>query len=140
LPVTRATECPNHYVVVTEPQQTNTPTDTSTTVIEATDMTSKRGGRRPRGSTVSAINAHNTLVEEALGECTIDIDSIKYTAAEKSYRPGNGNKWSVPRGAYEKAALKVCKKCNLERSEMSMDTTLRRTKVGRKLKVNHRCT
>jgi hypothetical protein len=41
----------------------------------------------------------------------------------------------VSRGSYEKAVEKVCKKYNLERSELSMETALSRTKVGRELKV-----
>jgi hypothetical protein len=46
----------------------------------------------------------------------------------------------VPRGSYEKAVGKVCKKYDLERSELPMETALSRTKVGRKLKLKHRGT
>jgi hypothetical protein len=43
----------------------------------------------------------------------------------------------VPPCSYEKAVAKVCKKYNPERSDISMEMALSRTKVGRKLKVNH---
>jgi hypothetical protein len=86
--VGRVTECINNDVVVTEPQQMNTPTTEAT---EATDMTSKVGGR-PCGITVGANNAQTTLVAEALDKCAIEIASIKYTAAEKAHRRGNGKK------------------------------------------------
>jgi hypothetical protein len=44
----------------------------------------------------------------------------------------------VPKGAYEKAVSKVCEKYNVKRSDISIETALSRTKVGQKLKVNHR--
>jgi hypothetical protein len=116
-----------------------TPTGDSTITTEATDLTSKRGGR-PNGSTVGAINVHKLLVADALAECAIEIASLKCTAAEKSHRLGNGKMCRVPKGAYKKAVAKVCEKHNVERSEISIETTIIRTKVGRKLKVNHRGT
>jgi hypothetical protein len=132
-PVARAT----YVVAVVIDLQTPTPTDVSTTATEASDLTSKRGGR-PNGSTVGAINAHKLRVAEALDECAIEIASLKCTAAEKSQGRGDGKFCHVPKGAYEKAVSKVCEKCNVKRSEISIKTALSRTKVGRKLKVNHR--
>jgi hypothetical protein len=119
--------------------QTPTPTGDSTTATEATDLTSKRGGR-PNGSTVGAINAQKLLVADALDECAIEITSLKCTADEKSHRFGNDKMCRVPKGAYEKAVAKVCEKYNVKRSEISIETAISRTKVGRKLKVNHRGT
>jgi hypothetical protein len=76
------------------------------------------------------------LVSEALDECEIDIASLKCTVMDQSHRLGK--KFCVPPGVYEKAVAKVRQKYNLERSEISMETALSRTKVGRNLKVNHR--
>jgi hypothetical protein len=123
--------------VVTEPrlQQTPTPTDVSITTTEATDLTSKRGRGRPQGSTLGAINARKTFVAEALDKYAVEIASLKYTAAANSDRLGK--KCSVPRGSYEKSVQKICNKYDLERSELSIETALSRTKVGRKLKVKH---
>jgi hypothetical protein len=45
-----------------------------------------------------------------------------------------------PKGAYEKAVGKVCEKYNFKRKEISIETALSRTKVGRKLKVNNQGT
>jgi hypothetical protein len=114
-----------------------TPSDMSTTVTEATDLTSRIGGH-PQGSTVGTINAQKALVSEALDECAIEIASLKCTAVDQAHRLGK--KCLVPPGSYEKAVAKVCQKYNLERSEISMETALSRTKVGPKLKVNHRGT
>jgi hypothetical protein len=75
-------------------------------------------------------------VAEALDECDVEIASLKYTAA--AYSDQLGKKCRVPRGSYEKSVEKVCKKYDLEMSELSMETALSRTKVGRKLKVKHR--
>jgi CO dehydrogenase nickel-insertion accessory protein CooC1 len=136
-PVTRATH--DAAVAIDLDLQTPTPTDDITTVTEATDLTSKRGGR-PNGSTVGAINAQKLLVVDALDECAIEIASLKCTAVEKSHRLGNGKMCRVPKGAYEKAVAKVCEKYNVERIEISIETAISRTKVGRKLKVNHRGT
>jgi hypothetical protein len=77
-------------------------------------------------------------VAEALVEFVIEISSLKYTAAANSDRLGK--KCRVPKGSYEKSVGKVCKKNDLERSGLSMETDLSRTKVGRKLKVKHRGT
>jgi hypothetical protein len=77
-------------------------------------------------------------VSEALDECTIKISSLKYTTADQAQILGK--KCRVPPCSYEKAVAKVYKKYNLERSEISMETALSRTKVGRKLKVNNRGT
>jgi hypothetical protein len=125
--------------VVTEPrlQQTPPPTDVSITATDATDLTSKRGGR-PQGSTLGEINARKILVVEVLCEGSVEIASLKYTAAANSDRLGK--KCRVPIGSYEKAIGKFCKKCDLERSELSMETALSRTNAGRKLKVKHRGT
>jgi hypothetical protein len=46
----------------------------------------------------------------------------------------------VPKCAYKKEVSKVCEKYNVKRNEISIETALSRTKVGRKLKVNHRFT
>jgi hypothetical protein len=143
-PAERAMHCHNNDVVVMEPhlQQMTIPTGASTVATaktEGTDITSKRGGH-PQGITTGAINAHNTLMAEALDECVIEISSLKYTTTEKSCILGNGKKLSVPRGSYEKAAVKFCNTYNLERIENSIDMALSRTKVGRKLKVHHRGT
>jgi hypothetical protein len=54
----------------------------------------------------------------ALDECAVEIVSLKYTAAANSDRLGK--KCRVPRGSYEKAVGKVCKKYDLERIELSM--------------------
>jgi hypothetical protein len=78
------------------------------------------------------------LVEEALDECAVEISSLEYTAAANSDRIGK--KCCVPRGFYEKAVRKVCKKYDLEMSELSMETALSKTNFGRKLKVKHRGT
>jgi hypothetical protein len=59
-----------YVVAVVIDLQTPTPTGVSTTASEASDLTSKRGGR-PNGSTVGAINAQKLLVLEALDECAI---------------------------------------------------------------------
>jgi hypothetical protein len=136
-PVTRARN--DAVVAIDIHLQTPTPTDDSTTTKEATGLTSKRGGH-PKGSTVGAINAHKLLVAETLDECAIEIYSIKCTTVEKSHTLGNGKICRVSKGAYEKAVAKVCEKYNVERSEISIETALSRTKVGRKLKVNHRGT
>jgi hypothetical protein len=133
-PVARAT---HDAAVAIEPdlQQTPTPIDTSTTMTDATDLTSKRGGR-PNGSTVGAINAQKTLVPDALDECAIEI-ALKCTTAEKSHRLGNDKIWCVPKGAYDKAVAEVCEKYNVERSEIAIEMALSRIKAGQKLKVNH---
>jgi hypothetical protein len=115
----------------------STPSDTSTTATEATDLTSRIGGR-PQGSTDGVINAQKALVSEALDECAIDIASLKCTAADQAHRLGK--KCRVSPGSYEKAVAKVCQKYNLERSEISMETAVSRTNVGQKLKANHRGT
>jgi hypothetical protein len=124
--------------VVTEPclYQTPTPTDGRITATEETDVTSKGGG--VQGSTFVGINKRKTLLAEALDECAVEIASLKYTAAVNSDRPGK--KCRVPRGSYGTAVGKVCKKYDLEISDLSMETALGRTKVGRKLKVKHRGT
>jgi hypothetical protein len=93
----------------------------------------KKGG--PQGSTLGAINARKTLITEALGKCAVEITSLKYTAALNSDRLGK--KCRVPRGSYEKEVGKVCQKYDLERSELSMERALIRTKIRRKLKVKH---
>jgi hypothetical protein len=49
-----------------------TPSGTSTTATEATDLKSRSGGC-PQGITVGAINAHKALVPEALDECAIEL-------------------------------------------------------------------
>jgi hypothetical protein len=126
-------------VVIDLHLQTPTTTDDSTTMTEATDLTSKRGGR-PNRSTVGAINAQTVLMADALDECAIEIVSLKCTAAEKSHRLGNGKMCRVPKGAYEKAVAKVCEKDNVKRSDISIEMTLSRTKPVQKLKVNHRST
>jgi hypothetical protein len=77
-------------------------------------------------------------VSEALHECAVEIASIKYTAADNSNRFSKNCR--VPRDSYEKAVEKVCNKYNLERSDLSMETSLSITKVVRKLKVKHRGT
>jgi hypothetical protein len=79
-------------------------------------------------------------VAEALDECAIDMSSLKCTAVEKSHRFGNGKMCRVPKGAYKKAVVKVCETYNVERSDILFETALNITKVGRKLKVNHRGT
>jgi hypothetical protein len=84
-----------------------TPSDTSTTMTEATDLTSRRGGH-PQGSTVGAINAQKALVSEALDECAIEIASLRCTAADQARRLGK--KCRVPPGSYEKAVAKLCQK------------------------------
>jgi hypothetical protein len=113
------------------------PSDMSTTATEATDLTSIRGGR-PQGSTDGVINAQKALVSEALDECAIEIAILKCTTEDQAHILGK--KCRVPPGSYEKAVAKVCQKYNLEMSDISMETVLSRTKVGRKLKVNHRGT
>jgi hypothetical protein len=55
-------------------------------------------------------------MSEALDECAIDIASLKYTDVDQAHRLGK--KCHVPPGSYEKAVAKVCKKYNLERSEI----------------------
>jgi hypothetical protein len=135
-PVARATR-DDAVVMEPQPQQMPTPTDASTTATEATELTSKRGDR-PLGSTVGPLNTQKTLVAEALKNCAIEIASLKCTAAEKSAKLGKC--CQVPRGSYEKAVVRVCKNYILERSDISMETALYRTKVGRKLKVHHRGT
>jgi hypothetical protein len=87
-----------------------------------------RGGH-PQGSTLDAINARKTLLAEALDKCAVEIFRLKYTAAANSDLLSK--KCRVPRGYYEKAVEK-CKKYNLERSELSMEMPISRTKVGRK--------
>jgi hypothetical protein len=77
-----------------------------------------KGGGLPQGSILGASNARKTLVADALDECAIEIASLKYTAASNSDRLGK--KCRVPRGSYEKAVGKVCKKYDLERIELSM--------------------
>jgi hypothetical protein len=79
-------------------------------------------------------------VADALDECAIEIASLKCTAAVKSHILGNGKMCRVPKGAYEKAVSKLCGKYNVERSEISIETAISRTKVGRKIKVNQRGT
>jgi hypothetical protein len=74
-------------------------------------------------------------VADALDECAVEIASLKYTVTAHSHRLGK--KCRMPRGSYETAVEKNAKKYNLERSELSMETALIRTKVGRNLKVNH---
>jgi hypothetical protein len=76
------------------------------------------------------IDAHKTLVAEALDECAIEIASLKYMTTEKSHRLGNHKKCCVPRGSYEKAAVKICNKYNLKMSDISIDTAISITKVG----------
>jgi hypothetical protein len=78
------------------------------------------------------------LVSEALDECAIEIASLKCTAVDQAHILGK--KCRVPPGSYEKEVAKVYQKYNLERREISMKIALSRTKVGRKLKVNHRGT
>jgi hypothetical protein len=136
LPAVRAT-CDDAVVMEPQLKQTPTSTDVSTTATEATDLTSKIGGRL-QGSAVDTINAQHTLLSDILDECAIEMSSLKYTTADQSHRLGK--KRRVPRGSYKKAVAKVCKKYNLERSDISMEMSLSRTKVGHKLKVNHRCT
>jgi hypothetical protein len=111
---------------VMELQLTPTLTDASSTMTEATDLTSRIGGR-PQGGTVGAINVHKAFVSESLGECAIEIVSLKCTAEDQTHILGK--KCRVPPGSYEKAVAKLCKKYNLERSEISMETALSRTKV-----------
>jgi hypothetical protein len=65
------------------------------------------------------------LVAEALGECAFEISGLKYTALANADRLGK--KCRMPRGSYRKAVGKVCKKCELERSDLSMETALSRT-------------
>jgi hypothetical protein len=132
LPVARA----SYVIAVAIDLRTPTPTDVSTTATEASDLTSKRGGR-PNGNKVGAINAQKLLMLEALYECAIEIASLKLTAAEKSQGRGDGKFCRVPKGAYEKAVSKVCEKYNVKMSDISIETALNRTKLGRKIKVNH---
>jgi hypothetical protein len=103
-PVARTTH--DAAVAIDLDLQTPTPTGDSSTATEATNLTSKRGGR-PNGSTVGAINAHKLSVADALDEYAIEIASLKCTASEKSHRLGNGKMCRVPKGAYEKAVAKV---------------------------------
>jgi hypothetical protein len=65
-------------------------------------------------------------VSDALDECAIDIASLKCTAVDQAHR--FGKKCCVPPGSYEKAVAKVCGKKNLERSDISMETALSRTR------------
>jgi hypothetical protein len=51
-------------------------------------------------TTVGAINAHNTLVADALDECAIEIPSLKCNTEEKSHILGNGKMYRVPKCAY----------------------------------------
>jgi hypothetical protein len=62
------------------------------------------------------------LVAEALDECAVEISILEYTAAANSDRLGK--KYRVPRGYFEKAVGKVCKKYDLVRNELSMETAL----------------
>jgi hypothetical protein len=86
---------------------TPTPSDMRTTMTEATDLASRRGGHL-QGSTVGAINTQKSLLSEALDECSIQIFSLKCTAADQAHIIGK--KCRVPPGSYEKAVAKVCQK------------------------------
>jgi hypothetical protein len=63
---------------------TPTPSDMSTAAAEATDLTSRRGGRT-QVITVGVINAHKALLPEALDECALEIASLKWTAAYQAH-------------------------------------------------------
>jgi hypothetical protein len=57
-----------------------------------------------------------------------------------THKRNDGTRCRVPRGTFEKMALKVCDKYNLDRSEIQIKTALSRNKNGCTLKVKHRGT
>jgi hypothetical protein len=111
----------------------------SKTPTEADDPqgTTNRGGR-PNGTTNATKEAHVDLAREALDECTVEVVTMHAFALDKTLKHATGKKYRVPHGAFEKAVKIICKKYNLETSEINMNTILSRTKPGRTLKVKHR--
>jgi hypothetical protein len=88
-----------------------TPTGDSNVAITETEATvqTPKIDVHPKGSIFGTIDAEKTLMSEALGECMIEIISLRYMTAEKSHQLGNGKKCCVPRGLFEKEVVKICK-------------------------------
>jgi hypothetical protein len=104
-------------------------TPTGTTTTQESVSTSKRDGR-PKGSTYGAIEGSEKLVADAVGECAIEIESLKTLAMHHTLKHNDGTRYCVPQGAFEKVTQKVCAKYNLDWSEIQIGTVLSRKKLG----------
>jgi hypothetical protein len=67
---------------------------TAATECDDSQGTSNRGGH-PKGTTNASKQALGDLVREALGECTIEVATLKALALDKTHKDDTGNRCRV---------------------------------------------
>jgi UV DNA damage repair endonuclease len=100
----------------------------STMLTEPSQGTSKRGGR-PKVTTRASKEALNGIYREALDEFAIEFATLKSFAITKSQKDVTGRRCRVPRGEFHRVVKIVCRKYNLEASEINVKAILSRTKL-----------